>query len=50
VFRADLSSGIAANPYLQFCTVAEASGDLEFTWVDDEGVRGSERRSIVVGG
>jgi sulfur-oxidizing protein SoxZ len=50
VFRADLSSGIAANPYLQFYTVAEASGEFEFTWIDDEGKRGSERKSIVVSG
>src|SRR2546430_10451284 len=50
VFRADLSSGISANPYVQFYTVAEASGDLEFTWIDDEGERGSERQAIVVRG
>jgi sulfur-oxidizing protein SoxZ len=50
VFRADLSSGIAANPYLQFWTVAEASGNLEFTWIDDEGVQGSERQPIAVSG
>jgi sulfur-oxidizing protein SoxZ len=48
VFRADLSSGIAANPFLQFCTVAEASGEMEFSWVDDEGQQGSERQAIVV--
>jgi sulfur-oxidizing protein SoxZ len=48
VFRADLSSGIAANPYLQFYTVAEASGEFEFTWMDDAGTQGSERRSITV--
>ena len=48
VFRADLSSGIAANPYIQFYTVAEASGELEFTWEDDEGKLGSERQSIQV--
>ena len=50
VFRADLSPGIAANPYLQFYTVAEASGELEFNWVDDEGTEGSERQSVVVSG
>ena len=50
VFRADLSSGIAANPYIQFYTVAEASGELEFTWIDDEGQQGSERQSIQVSG
>ena len=48
VFHADLSSGIAANPYIQFYTVAEASGELEFAWVDDEGKQGSERQSIQV--
>jgi sulfur-oxidizing protein SoxZ len=48
VFRAELSSGIAANPFLQFYTVADASGVLEFTWIDDEGVRGSERYPVVV--
>lgn len=48
VFRADLSSGISANPYFHFYTVAEASGELEFSWIDDEGIRGLERQSIVV--
>ena len=48
VFRADLSSGIAANPYVQFYTVAEKSGELEFYWIDDEGQQGSERQSIQV--
>jgi sulfur-oxidizing protein SoxZ len=48
VFRADLSSGIAANPYLQFYTVAEKSGEIEFNWIDDEGKQGSERQSIQV--
>ena len=50
IFRADLSSGISANPYLQFYTVAEASGEIEFTWIDDAGKRESERASLVVTG
>lgn len=50
VFRADLSSGIAANPFLQFYTVADASGELEFSWVDDEGKQGSERQPVTVAG
>src|SRR5258708_18645604 len=37
VFRADLSSGISANPYVQIYTVAQASADLECKWIDDEG-------------
>jgi sulfur-oxidizing protein SoxZ len=40
VFRADMSPGIAANPYLEFPTLATESGELEFTWVDDAGSRG----------
>jgi len=48
IFRAELGSGIAANPYLQFYTVARASGEIEFTWIDDAGARGSERASITV--
>jgi sulfur-oxidizing protein SoxZ len=50
VFRADLSSGIAANPYLQFTTVAETSGTLEFAWIDDAGVQESARHPIRVTG
>jgi sulfur-oxidizing protein SoxZ len=50
VFSAELGSGTAANPYLQFCTVAEASGELVFEWVDDSGVRGNERAAISVSG
>ena len=48
VFRADLSPGISANPFLQFYTVAEASGELEFSWMDDQGKQDSERARIVV--
>lgn len=48
VFRAEMGSGIAANPYLQFFTVAQASGEIEFSWVDDAGLRGSERATITV--
>ncbi len=48
IFRAEMGSGIAANPYLQFYTLAEASGEIEFYWVDDAGQRGSERASIAV--
>jgi sulfur-oxidizing protein SoxZ len=48
IFHARMGSGVAANPYLQFYTVAEASGEIEFSWVDDAGVSGSERASINV--
>lgn len=50
IFRAELGSGIAANPYLQFNTVAEASGEIVFDWIDDEGRTGSERAQLAVTG
>jgi sulfur-oxidizing protein SoxZ len=50
VFRADLSSGISANPYLQFYTVAEASGEFEFYWIDDAGTQERVRQPIAVSG
>ena len=48
VFRARLSSGIAANPYLRFFVTARESGQLAFEWVDDRGVRGDERAAVTV--
>jgi sulfur-oxidizing protein SoxZ len=48
IFRAALGTGIAANPYLQFYAVAEASGPFDFEWVDDDGNRGTERARITV--
>ena len=48
VFRAEMGSGIAANPYLQFYVRAGASGELVFEWVDDAGERGSERAALTV--
>ena len=48
VFRAELSPGIAANPYLEFPLVAADSGQLEFTWVDDAGERGSATEPISI--
>ncbi|MDB5903241.1 MAG: thiosulfate oxidation carrier complex protein SoxZ [Betaproteobacteria bacterium] len=50
IFRAEMGSGISANPYLQFYTRATASGELVFEWVDDAGERGSERVAITVTG
>lgn len=48
VFRAEMGSGVAANPQLQFYTIARDSGELVFEWVDDAGQRGSERATITV--
>ena len=48
VFRAEMSPGIAANPYLQFPMLAAESGELEFTWIDDAGERGVAREAVTV--
>jgi len=48
VFVAHLSSGIAANPYLRFFVLARASGDLVFDWIDDAGIRESDRAAVTV--
>jgi sulfur-oxidizing protein SoxZ len=48
VFRAEMGSGIAANPYLQFYLLAQESGSVEFSWVDDAGEKGSASSTITV--
>lgn len=48
VFRATLSSGIAANPVLRFFFRAENSGELEFWWLDDDEVEGTAKARLVV--
>jgi sulfur-oxidizing protein SoxZ len=50
VFRAELGSGIAANPYLAFYTVAQETGEIEFSWSDDAGVSESVRAALTVSG
>ena len=48
IFRADMGTGIAANPTITFYTIAQDSGELVFDWVDDKGVTGSERAKLTV--
>lgn len=48
VFRAEMGSGIAANPYLQFYFVAQDSGNVELSWADDAGAKGAASSAIVV--
>ena len=50
VFRAEMSPGIAANPYLEFPLVATESGPLEFSWIDDAGERGSATEPLTLAG
>jgi sulfur-oxidizing protein SoxZ len=40
VFRAELGSGMAANPYIAFFVVVQEGGTVEVEWSDDRGERG----------
>jgi sulfur-oxidizing protein SoxZ len=48
VFRAELFPAIAANPFIAFSTVATESGELRFSWTDDDGQTHTESRQINV--
>jgi sulfur-oxidizing protein SoxZ len=48
VLRAELGTGIAANPYLVFSARAEASGTVEVEWTDDRGDSGKASVPLVV--
>jgi sulfur-oxidizing protein SoxZ len=48
VFRAELGTGIAANPYMAFYAVAEMSGPVELTWSDDRGEQGKASATLNV--
>jgi sulfur-oxidizing protein SoxZ len=48
VFRAELGSGVSANPYFEFFLRAETSGDVVCAWQDDAGEKGSVSATLVV--
>ena len=48
VFSADLFPAIAANPFLSFTAIAEASGTVSMSWVDDDGAVQTELVEITV--
>ncbi len=48
VFRADLHPAIAANPFIQFSTVATESGTFVFQWTGDAGFSVTESATITV--
>ncbi len=48
VFRMALSSGIAANPYVEFTTVATETGELVFEWQEDGGAVYRREARLVV--
>jgi sulfur-oxidizing protein SoxZ len=48
-FKADIQPGISANPYLAFFMKVTGPGELEFTWIDDAGVKVSQKSPLAVG-
>ena len=49
VFGADIEPSLSANPYLEFSAALPHSGDLVFTWTDDEGTVVTSSATIAVG-
>src|SRR5262245_19576574 len=48
MFKAELHSGISANPYLAFFMRVPGPGEFEFTWTDDSGAKVSEKQKLNV--
>lgn len=48
VFRADFHPAIAANPLIEFSTIATESGRLEFRWAGDNGFTAEASAPITV--
>lgn len=48
VFRMELFTGVAANPFVAFTTVATETGDLVFEWIDQHGAVTREQRRLTV--
>lgn len=49
VFKADLTSGVSANPYISFFYKVTGPGDLELTWTGDKDFKVTEKVAIKVG-
>lgn len=48
VFATDLHPAVSANPYISFYMRAEASGPVEFRWVEDGGAVTTVSKQITV--
>jgi sulfur-oxidizing protein SoxZ len=48
VFRMDLFTGIAANPFVAFTTIAAETGDLVFEWTDQHGAVTRDQAQLTV--
>src|SRR5215470_5081339 len=48
MFRAELFPAVAANPFIAFSTIATESGELVFSWTDEDGQTQTESRRITI--
>lgn len=48
IFSAEMFTGVSANPYIAFTTIATTTGDLVFAWTDLAGVITTETRTLTV--
>ena len=48
IFTADATQGVAANPYYAFHTLAVETGDVVFTWTDEQGAATVVTRKLTV--
>lgn len=48
VWRAELGSGVSANPYFEFFIRADKSGEINVNWEDDAGEKGNVSARIEV--
>ena len=48
VFLMELFTGVAANPFVAFSTIATKTGELVFTWTNQQGFSHTERTRLEV--
>lgn len=48
IFRMDMYPAIAANPFVSFAIKASVTGEVVFTWTDDQGQVTIERKMLTV--
>lgn len=49
VFETEIEPAVSSNPYIQFSMKIPESGELVFTWIDDDGSTYSTSKKITVG-
>jgi sulfur-oxidizing protein SoxZ len=49
VFSANLHPGTSSNPFLSFFMKVPGPGEFEFTWVDDSGVKITDKQPLKLG-